>query len=154
MVINIVTEDVKKVPSADQNNSISLKFTVWRYHIKEKKGSNLLKLVKRYISKFLPDHTKFEITFTGRKLNSCFSIKDIINFEHQHDLIYYVNCTEPPCRDNYTRETGRRIAERIKDHSSRDHASHMVKHNIETSHTDVNTGNVKIVDMNFSNNKR
>ena len=30
----------------------------------------------------------------------------------------------------------------------------MVKHNIETSHTDVNTANFKIIDMNFSNNKR
>ena len=30
----------------------------------------------------------------------------------------------------------------------------MVKHNIETSHTDVNTANLKINDMNFSNNKR
>ena len=29
----------------------------------------------------------------------------------------------------------------------------MVKHNIETSHTDVNTANFKIIDMNFSNNK-
>ena len=43
--------------------------------------------------------------------------------------------------------------ERIKDHCCRDHASHIVKHNIETSHTDVNTGNFKIIDMNFSNNK-
>ena len=30
----------------------------------------------------------------------------------------------------------------------------MVKHNIETSHTDVNTANFKIIDMTFSNNKR
>ena len=34
------------------------------------------------------------------------------------------------------------------------HASHMVKHNTETSHTDVNTANFKITDMDFSNNKR
>ena len=30
----------------------------------------------------------------------------------------------------------------------------MVKHNIETPHTDVNTANFKIIDMNFSNNKK
>ena len=30
----------------------------------------------------------------------------------------------------------------------------MVKNNIETSHTDINTANFKIIDMNFSNNKR
>ena len=118
------------------------------------KGSNLLKSMKRYVSKLLPEHTKLEITFTGKKLNSCFSIKDKTKFEHQHDLVYFVNCTEPSCRDNCVRETGRRIIERIKDHSDRDLASHMVIHNIETSHTDVNTANFKIISMNFSNNKR
>ena len=30
----------------------------------------------------------------------------------------------------------------------------MVKHNIVTSHMDVNNGNFKIIDMNFSNNKK
>ena len=30
----------------------------------------------------------------------------------------------------------------------------MVKHNIETSHTDVNPADFKIINMNFSNNKR
>ena len=118
------------------------------------KGSNLLKSMKRYVSKLVPEHTKLEITFTGKKLNSCFSIKDKTSFEHQHDLIYYVNCTEPSCRDIDPGETGRRIIERIKDHSGRDHSSHMVKHNIEISHTDVNAANFKIIDMNFSNNKR
>ena len=44
--------------------------------------------------------------------------------------------------------------ERIKDHSGRDHASHMVKHNIEISHNEVNTDNFKIINMNFSINKR
>ena len=89
-----------------------------------------------------------------KKLNSCFSIKDKTKFEHQHDLVYYVNCTEPSCCDNYVGKTGRRIIERIKNHSSRDHASRMVKHNIETSHTDVTTANFEIIDLNFSNNKR
>ena len=42
----------------------------------------------------------------------------------------------------------------MKDHSGRSHASHMVKHNIEISHIDVNTANLKIIDINFSNNER
>ena len=50
-------------------------------------------------------------------------------------------------------ETGQRIIEKIEDHSGRDHASHMVKHNIETTHTDVNIANFKIINMNFSNRK-
>ena len=63
-------------------------------------------------------------------------------------------CKLKPCRANYVGETGRRIIDRIKDHNGRDHATHIVKHNIETSPTDVNTANFKIIDMNFSNNKR
>ena len=65
-----------------------------------------------------------------------------------------MNCTEPSCRDNCVGETGRRIVERIKHHSGRDHASHMVKYNIKTSHTDIKTTNFTIIYMNFSNNKR
>ena len=112
--------------------------------------------MKRYVSKLLPENTKLEITFTGKKTskNSSFSVKDKTSFEHQHDLIYYVNCTKPSCHDNYVRENGRRILEIIKDHSGRDHATHMVKHSTETSHTDVNTANFKIIDIDFCNNKR
>ena len=51
------------------------------------KGSNLLKSMKRYVN------TKLGLTFP---------IKDKISFEHQHehDLMYYANCTEPSCCDN------------------------------------------------------
>ena len=51
-------------------------------------------------------------------------------------------------------ENGQRIIEKIEDHSGRDHASHMVKHNIETTHTDVNIATFKIINMNFSNRKK
>ena len=105
--------------------------------------------MKRYVSKLLPEHTKLEITFTGKKFNSYFCIKDKTSCEHQHYLICYVNCTEPSCRDNSVGEIGRRIVGN-KNHSGRGHASHMVKHNIETSDADVDTGTFKIIDMNFS----
>ena len=154
-VINKVIDDAEKIPTANENGSSNNEKI---YHLmlpyQGDKGSNLLKSMKRYVSKLLPEHTKLEITFKGKKLNSCFLIKYETKFEHQHDLVYYVKFTEPSCRDNCVVETGRRIIERIKDDSGRDLASHMVKHNIETSHTDVNTANFKVTDMNVSNNKR
>ena len=52
--------------------------------------------------------------------------------------MYYLNCTEPSSRDNFVGETGRRIVERIEDDIGIDHASHVVKHNIKTSHTAQN----------------
>ena len=70
-------------------------------------GFSLSKPMKRYVTKLLPEHAKLEITFTGKNLNSCFSIKDKTSFEH-------VNCTETSCCYNYVGETGRRILERIK----------------------------------------
>ena len=147
--------DAEKIPSTNENNS-SNNDKIHRLILPYQgdQGSNLLKLMKRYVCKLLIEHAKLEITFTAKKLNSCFSMKDKTKFEHQHDLVYYVNCTEPSCCGNYVGKTGRRIIERIKNHSSRDHASRMVKHNIETSHTDVNTAYFKIIDLNLSNNKR
>ena len=100
--------------------------------------------MKKNISKLLPDNAKLEITFTGKKLNSCFSIKDKTTFEHQGDLVYYVNCTNPSCHENYLGECGRRIIERVKNHSGR----------ITDMKSLENTANFKIFDMNFSNNKR
>ena len=100
-VINKIIDDAKKVASADENVSSSndkIHRLILPYQ--GDKASNLLKSMNRYVSKLLPEHTKLEITFTGKKRNSCFSIKDKTSFEHQHDFIYYVNCTEPSCRDN------------------------------------------------------
>ena len=125
-VINNVIDDAKKVPSTNENDSSSNdKIHRLMLPYQGDKDSNLLKSMKRYVSKLLQEHTKLEITFTGKKLNSCFSLKDKTSFEHQHDLAYYVNCTEPSCRDNYVGETGRCIIERIKDHSDTEVALHI-----------------------------
>ena len=141
-VINKFIDDIKKIPSANENDSSSNdKIHRLLLPYQGDKGSNLLKSMKRHVSKLVPEHAKLEITFTVKKLNSCFSLKDKTSFDHQHDLIYYVNCTKPSCRDDFIGETGRRIIERIKDHSGRDHSSQMVKHNIETSHRDVIAAN-------------
>ena len=74
--------------------------------------------------------------------------------EHQHELIYHVNFGERSCYDNYVRGNGLRIAERVKDHSGRDHASHMVKYNMENSYTGVNSDNFNLFDKILVNNKR
>ena len=101
-----------KVPSTNENDSSSNdKIHLLTLSYEGDKGSSLLNSMKRYLSKLLPEYTKLEITFTGKKLNSRFSLKDKTSFEHQHDLVYYVNCTEPSCQDNYVGEAGRRIIE-------------------------------------------
>ena len=70
-VIEKVTYDAKKLPSTNENDSSSNN-KIHRLMLPYQ-GSNLLKPMKRYVSKLLPEHTKLEITFPGKKLNSCFS---------------------------------------------------------------------------------
>ena len=77
-----------------------------------------------------------------------------MDLEHNHDLIYHTKCPEPTCIDDYVGESARRIAKRVKDHSGRDHTSHVLKHSIEKSHKNVNTTDFKIIDKSFHNNKQ
>ena len=71
-----------------------------------------------------------QIAYTGRKLNSCFNIKDLPKFEHQYDIVYLGNCPDPNCNGNYIGETARRMSERVVDHSGRDKL-HLFKHTTE-----------------------
>ena len=47
-----------------------------------------------------------QIAYTGRKLNSCFNIKDPTKFK-QHDIVCLSNCPDPNCNGNYIGETAR-----------------------------------------------
>ena len=87
---------------------------------KGEKREHLIKYLKRRILRLLPIEIKRQVAYTGRKLSTCFNIKEPSKFRHQHDVVYYVDCTNERCRENYIGENGRRISERIKDHDVRD----------------------------------
>ena len=68
-VLNEVIDDAEKIPSANENDSSNNeKIHCLMLPYQGNKGSNLIKSMKRYVSKLLPEHTKLEITFTGTKL--------------------------------------------------------------------------------------
>ena len=69
--------------------------------------------MKRRISKLLPPEIKTQVAYTGKKLSTCFNVKDQSKFEHQHDVVYYADCPNEKCRENYIGENGHRI-KRIK----------------------------------------
>ena len=48
------------------------------------KGIHIVNLMKRYVNKILPENVKVRTDFTGKRLSSCFKIKDRTKFEHQH----------------------------------------------------------------------
>ena len=108
------------------------------------KGCNIIKSMNKCVNKLLPNNTKVEVVFKSTKLSSCFNVKNKIDFEHNHDLIYHSKCPEPTCIDDYVREIAPQITERIKDHNGRDHTSHVLEHSIEKSYKNVNTIDFKV----------
>ena len=110
--------------------------------------------IKSSVKKLLPSNTKTEVALKSTTLSSCFNVKDKIDFENNHDLIYHKKSPEPTCIDDYVGESTRRIIETIKDHNGRDHTSNALKNSMEKSHKNVNTIDFKIIDKNVDNNKR
>ena len=109
--------------------------------------------IKSSVNKLLPSTTKIEVALKSTTLSSCFNVKDKIDFENNHDLIYHKKSPESTCIYDYVGESDCRITERIKDHSHRDHTSNIWKHSMEKSHKNVNTIDLEIIDKNFHNNK-
>ena len=103
--------------------------------------------MKKTIHKLLPETINTQIAYTGKKLSTCFQIKDKSKFDHQRDLVYHAKCPSELCDENYIGECGRRMAERVKDHNRRDHKSYILKHSLETGHEHV-------ISRNFNGNKR
>ena len=81
--------------------------------------------MKKTAHKLLMETVNIQIAYTGRKLSTCFQIKDKSKFDNQNDLVYHANCPSELCDKNYIGESHRHIAERVKDHNGRDHKSHI-----------------------------
>ena len=79
----------------------------------------------------------------GRRLNSRFQIKDNSKKEHEHNIVYHVNCCQESYENNGIGGSGRRLVERVKDHNGRDNKSHVLKHSIEKRHAEVELSKVK-----------
>ena len=122
---------------------------------KGEKGEHLIKSMKIRISKLLPPEIKTHVAYTGKKLRTCFNVKDQSILEHQH--VYHTTCIlcrlpYEKCRENYIGESGRRISKRIKDHNGRDLKSHILRHSVESGHANVSYEDFKIIAKNFNNN--
>ena len=92
------------------------------------------------------------MAYTGKKLSTCFNVKDQSNFDHPNDVVYYADCPNEAFRENCIGESGRRISERIKDHNGRDLKSHILRHSVESGHANVSYEDFKIIAKNFNNN--
>ena len=120
---------------------------------KGKKGEHTLKNVKRHITKLLPEQEGVALVFTGTKLGTKFNIKDKTSKEHQHDLTYSVVCPDANCNEEYNGETGRRLIERVHEHSGKDVNSRVFKHSIETDHPIVTIDDFRVLKTGYRQKK-
>ena len=61
-----------------------------------------------------------------KKLITHLTGKDMTEFEHKYDIIYFGICLEYNCKDNYLLETGRIISERIVGDNGRNSNSYII----------------------------
>ena len=82
----------------------------------------------------LPTGIVTKIVYVGNKLSTCFRVKNVTEFKHNHDIIYQGRCSEICCNDHYLGETDRRISKGELDHTGRDPNSHLFKHSVKSGH--------------------
>ena len=89
------------------------------------------------------------ISYKSTKLSTKFTVKDKTDFQHKHNVVFYGKCPNEGCKDDYVGETKRRTVEKIKDHSSKDNSSHLLKHARENGHTHVWEKHFQILGNNY-----
>ena len=118
------------------------------------RGNTLVKSLQKRLHNLLPNHINTQVTYTGKKLSTCFNIKDQTKFEYQHDIVYHGKCPEVDCIDNYIDEASRRVSERIIDHNGRDRKWHLFRHSVEHNHENVERQDFKILGKGYRNNAK
>ena len=102
----------------------------------------------------LPADIVMKIAYVGNNVGTCFRVKHITEFNHNHDIIYQSRCPKIGCNDHYLGETGRRISEKGLDHAGRDQNSYLFKHSIESGHPVLDKKNYIIIGKGYKNNVR
>ena len=123
-------------------------------HYKDEKREHLIKSTKGRISELLPPEIKAQVAYTGKKPSTYYNVEDQSKFEHQHDVVYYADCSNNKCREYYIGESVRRISERLRDHNCRDLKSHNFRHSVESGHANVSYEGFKMIAKNFNNDSK
>ena len=116
-------------------------------------SENTLKHIKIEINKVLQEHKNMQIVYQGTKLGTKFNVKDKTKKEHHHDLTYSVKCPMKNCLESYNGETGRRLIERVNEHSGKDVNSHIFKHSIAANHPTVMLDHFTVLSNGYRNRK-
>ena len=119
------------------------------------KGEKLVSKVQKYIANTVNKAKKkvsVNAVYKATRLGSKFNIKDKINFEHQHNVVYHAECPNRKCTSHYTGQTKCRIQKRSSQHHGKDKKSHLVKHAQGTKHKRVSLKDFKIIGKGYRTN--
>ena len=95
-VINKIIKQVQQsqqVPSnnANEKENDNKKINQLLLLYQGDKGCHIIKPMNKYVNKLLQNNTNIEVTFKITRLTSRFNVKDKIDFERNHDLIYHLS---------------------------------------------------------------
>ena len=55
---------------------------------------HIISSMRKQVNRVLPDDVKMIVSYTGKKLSTCFNVKNKTVFNHEHDIIYYAKSPE------------------------------------------------------------
>ena len=99
----------------------------------------------------LPTGIVTKIAYVGNKLSTCFRVKDVTEFKHNHDIICQGICPKIRYNDHYLGETSRRISKRVLDNARRDQNSHLFNSSIESGNTVLDINSYKTIEKGYKN---
>ena len=129
------------LPNEDSHRSIKTPLISLPY--KGKQGENVIRSLRNTLDKILPQDVEPKFIYTGTKLSTKFQIKDKTKDEHKHDLVYYGKC--PECDESYVGETGRRLQDRVDEHSGKDSKSNILRNSCQENDKNVSRINFQFL---------
>ena len=116
-------------------------------------GEHTLKHINREINKVLPEDKNMQLVYTGTKLGTKFKVNDKTKKDHHHDFTYSVKCPMKNCLDSYNGESGRRLIERVNEHSGKDINSHIFQNSMAANHPSVTLDDFTVLSSGYGNRK-
>ena len=113
-----------------------------------------LKSLNNTLVNVLPEGHTTKIVYSEKKLGSYFNIKNQTKIQHQNDLIYYIECPENDCTENYVGEIERRLQERVDQGRGEDDKSLVLKHTYESGLKAFSIKDFKVLKKGFKSHER
>ena len=101
------------------------------------KGKHVINTIRKQLSTTLPKKVKNKAFYAGRRLSSLFQVNNNTKKEQENNIVDHINCPKESFEHSYIGESGRRLAERVKDRNS--------KYLIEKRHIKVELNKFKFI---------